>query len=151
MFKDKELSVFHKNAILGKARIITVILFFFSLLLHPNLVGDQLGLAQCAFLLCVFCWFFYFLIRFSGWKNRYINQIAVYEGSIDDLIEDLYSLGIELDRKIGSHYFFVRKSNTMTDIRYFVTDLGQSCKVRGSKSDVTALELHCMKNIISTK
>lgn len=130
MFKDKELSVFHKNTMLGEARIIS-------------------------FILCGCCWLFYYLIQFSCWKNQYKNHIIVYEGSVEDLIEKLYALGIELDRKIDRHYFFVKKSNTMTDIRYFVTDIDDSCKVRGSKRDVKALELdlklHFIKNITSTE
>lgn len=66
----------------------------------------------------------------------------VYEGKFNDLLKEMYEVGLELKSKMGSRYIFSTKYLIFENERYLVEEYEGICTVRSSRRCISLLEKH---------
>lgn len=73
-------------------------------------------------------------------RKRLESVEKIYEGSFDQLVNDMCDAGLELKTKIGDRYIFNTAYLVSENKKYLVQNQDNICTVRSTRRDIKALE-----------
>lgn len=135
----KNNKLFVKAKIYDRSILIVIIAYLLFLTFLPE-EGRQyaplylLGLYISAHIGC----FIYDLVPCL--KKSLESVEMIYEGNFNQLVNDMYSAGLELKNQIGDRYVFATTYRILGNKKYLIEDKGNVCAVRSIRQNMRILE-----------
>lgn len=135
----KNSNFFTKIKVYDRSIVTVIIIYIFLLTFLPEKERQiaplcLLGLYFLAHIACVTNNLIPFL------RKRLESVEKIYEGSFDQLVNDMCGAGLELKTQIGDRYVFNTAYLISENKDYLVQDQGDICTVRSTRKDIRILE-----------